>query len=87
MDMGVILMIDNQIQINNILRIKQLAEFSKQINKNSNNCQFECLSCGFPPTARLIADEGRYVAYCPGCEEVERYECQILYKSGAHECR
>jgi len=54
---------------------------------NKNSCQFECLSCGFPPTARLIADEGRYVAYCPGCEEVERYECQILYKSGAHECR
>ena len=78
---------NNDIQINNMLRTKQLSEFSKQINKNSNNCQFECLGCGLYPTEDLTEDDGRFLAYCQSCEEVERYECQILYKSGAHECK
>ena len=63
------------------------ANYANEIITNKNNCQFECLSCGFPPTAKLIADEGRYTAYCKTCENHEYYECLLVLKSrGAHNC-
>ena len=54
---------------------------------NKNDCQFECLSCGFPPTGKLITDEGRFAAFCRACENHEFYECLLVLKSrGAHNC-
>ena len=54
---------------------------------NQDKCKFECLSCGFPPTEKLIDDEGRFVAYCETCENYEFYECLLVLKSrGAHNC-
>ena len=74
---------------NDILRVRQLADFSKQINTNNRNaCQFECLSCGLYPTEAITENDGQYISYCQGCEDVERYECQLVYKSrGAHDCK